>query len=114
MRTPRSDAERVEVAPEDRFFSYKQYLDGGGNLIDKEVMCIIARAMIRNKSDSYCQAWDLRTTGISQMVRELMTLYVRFGVNPSARGAHAHLDFPMGRRSWLDRLTDRLFPIRRH
>jgi serine/threonine protein kinase len=114
LRTPRSDTERVAVAPEDRFFSYKQYLDGNGNLIDKEVMCIIARAMIRNKSDSYCQAWDLRTTGISQMVRELMELYMRVGVNPAARGAHVHLDFPLPRRSWLDRIGDKFFPSRRH
>jgi hypothetical protein len=104
----------VEVAPEDRFFSYKQYLDGSGNLIEKEVMCIIARAMIRNKTDSYCQAWDLRTTGISQMVRELMELYMRVGVNPSARGAHVHLDFPLPRRSWLSRLGDRFFQSRHH
>ena len=57
---PRTTTERVEVAPEDRFFSYKQYLDGGGELIDKEVMYIIARAMIRNKPDSYCMSWDLQ------------------------------------------------------
>jgi len=114
MRAPRSEADRVQVAPEDRFFSYKQYLDGSGNLIDKEVMCIIARAMIRNKSDSYCQAWDLRSTGISQMVRELLYLYVRMGVNPSAHGAHVHLDIPPSRRSWLGRLSDRLFPLHGH
>ena len=42
LRAPKNDEERIEVAPEDRFFSYKQYLDGGGELIDKEVMYIIA------------------------------------------------------------------------
>ena len=83
LRAPRNDEERVEVAPEDRFFSYKQYLDGGGELIDKEVMYIVARAMIRNKPDSYCKAWDLDTQGITEMVGDLMALYVRFGVNPS-------------------------------
>jgi serine/threonine protein kinase len=113
MRTPRSDADRVEVAPEDRFFSYKQYLDGNGNLIEKDVMYIIARAMIRNKSDSYCQAWDLKTLGISHMVRDLMALYVRVGVNPAARSAHVNLDLPIARRSWLSRLSDHLFPLRR-
>jgi serine/threonine protein kinase len=114
LRAPRTDAERVEVPPEDRFFSYKQYLDGNGNLIEKEVMYIIARAMIRNKPDSYCQAWDLKTTGISQMVRELMALYVRAGINPASRAAHLRLDFPPPRRSWLNRLTDRFFPNRHH
>jgi serine/threonine protein kinase len=114
LRTPRSDADRVEVAPEDRFFSYKQYLDGSGNLIEKEVMYIIARAMIRNKPDSYCQAWDLKTTGISQMVRELMALYVRAGINPASRAATLQLDFPAMRRSWLDRLADKFFSGRRH
>jgi hypothetical protein len=93
LRAPKSDAERTEVAPEDRFFSYKQYLDGAGELIDKEVMYIIARAMIRNKPDSYCMAWDLDTQGITEMVRDLMALYVRLGVNPSARGAHQRLGF---------------------
>jgi hypothetical protein len=113
IRAPRTDADRVEVAPEDRFFSYKQYLDGGGNLIDKEVMSIIARAMIRNKPDSYCQAWDLRTTGITQMVHELMALYVRAGINPASRAAHLKLDLPPPRPSWLDRAAARLFPARR-
>jgi serine/threonine protein kinase len=103
LRTPKSEDERVEVAPEDRFFSYKQYLDGSGDLIDKEVMYIIARAMIRNKPDSYCMSWDLRTTGISDMVRDLMGLYVRYGVNPSARGAYQRLGLLASRRSWLRR-----------
>jgi serine/threonine protein kinase len=108
LRAPKNDSERVEVAPEDRFFSYKQYLDGGGELIDKEVMYIIARAMIRNKPDSYCMSWDLKTTGISAMVRDLMGLYVRFGVNPSARGAYQRLGFLAGRRSWFRRSWDYL------
>jgi serine/threonine protein kinase len=106
LRTPRNEEERVEVAPEDRFFSYKQYLDGGGELIDKEVMYIIARAMIRNKPDSYCMSWDLQTTGISAMVRDLMGLYMRFGVNPSARGAYERLGLLGHRRSRLRRGLD--------
>jgi serine/threonine protein kinase len=108
LRTPKNDTERVEVAPEDRFFSYKQYLDGGGELIDKEVMYIIGRAMIRNKPDSYCMSWDLKTTGISAMVRDLMGLYVRFGVNPSARGAYQRIGFLARRGSWLKRAWDQL------
>jgi len=106
LRAPKNEEERVEVAPEDRFFSYKQYLDGGGDLIDKEVMYIIARAMIRNKPDSYCMSWDLQTTGISALVRDLMGLYVRFGVNPSARGAYQRLGILAARRSWFRRLGD--------
>jgi serine/threonine protein kinase len=105
LRAPRNDEERVEVPPDDRFFSYKQYLDGGGELIDKEVLYIIARAMIRNKPDSYCMAWDLETQGISQMVQDLMALYVRMGVNPSARGAHQRLGFgPVAGQAWWSRL----------
>ena len=45
-------------------------------------------------------------------VRELMNLYVRLGVNPSARGAHARLDIPMVRRGWWGRLGE-LFYMRR-
>jgi serine/threonine protein kinase len=107
LRAPKSDAERAEVAPEDRFFSYKQYLDGAGELIDKEVMYIIARAMIRNKPDSYCMAWDLDTQGITEMCRDLMALYVRLGVNPSARGAHQRLGFvPADSGGFWSRLWD--------
>jgi hypothetical protein len=62
------------MAPADRFFTYKQYLDGNGELIDKQVMLVIARAMIRNKPDSYCCSWDVRTEGISQIVRDLLHL----------------------------------------
>jgi serine/threonine protein kinase len=108
LRAPKNEEEKVEVPPEDRFFSYKQYLDGGGDLIDKEVMYIIARAMIRNKPDSYCMSWDLQTTGISALVRDLMGLYVRFGVNPSARGAYQRMGILAARRSWLRRLGDAL------
>jgi len=109
LRAPKGDSDRMDVAPEDRFFSYKQYLDGGGELIDRDVMYIIARAMIRNKPDSYCMSWDLSTNGISAMVRDLMGLYVRFGVNPSARGAHQRIGLLGTRRSWLRRGWDFLF-----
>ncbi len=88
LRAPKKDGEKTEVAPADRFFSYKQYLDGNGELIDKSVMLIIARAMIRNKPDSYCQAWDVQTTGISDFVADLVRLYGEYGVDASARPAY--------------------------
>src|SRR5262249_37821792 len=65
----------VNVAPADRFFTYKQYLDGNGDLIDPHVMRVIARCMIRNKPDSYCQAHDTDTRGISDLVSDLADLY---------------------------------------
>jgi serine/threonine protein kinase len=87
LRAPRVDQETgaPEVAFEDRFFSYKHYLDGNGELIDPQIMRIIAKAMIRNKPDSYCLSYDLRTTGISSMVHDLLSLYVMYGVDPNAR-----------------------------
>jgi serine/threonine protein kinase len=88
LRAPKKDQEKPEVAPADRFFTYKQYLDGNGELIDKQVMLVIARAMIRNKPDSYCQAWDVNTTGISDLVADLVQLYGLYGVDASARPAY--------------------------
>src|SRR6185295_3681303 len=88
LRAPKKDGDKPEVAPADRFFTYKQYLDGNGELIDKQVMLVIARAMIRNKPDSYCQAWDVNTTGIADLVADLVTLYGVFGVDASARPAY--------------------------
>ena len=90
MRAPKPEEEGLQqLAPEDRFFSYKHYLDGNGELIDPAVMLIIAKAMIRNKPDSYCTSWDLRTTGVSQLVHDLLSLYVRFGVDPSVAFSYA-------------------------
>jgi serine/threonine protein kinase len=86
LRAPKSD-QGVEVAPADRFFSYKHYLDGNGELIDANVMAIIARCMIRNKPDSYCQAHDIETRGISSVVQDMIDLYTVFGVHPSAQPA---------------------------
>src|SRR5262249_15051429 len=74
----------VNVAPADRFFTYKQYLDGNGELIDPAVMKIIAKCMIRNKPDSYCQAHDVETRGISDLVQDLIDLYALYGFHPSA------------------------------
>ncbi|HEY8208419.1 MAG TPA: protein kinase, partial [Myxococcaceae bacterium] len=88
LRAPKKDGDKPEVAPADRFFTYKQYLDGNGELIDKQVMLVIARAMIRNKPDSYCQAWDVNTTGIADLVADLVTLYGVLGVDASARPAY--------------------------
>lgn len=84
MRAPKS-TDGVEVAPADRFFSYKHYLDGNGELIDPQVMKIIAKCMIRNKPDSYCQAHDIETRGVSDLMQDLIDLYTVFGVHPSAR-----------------------------
>ncbi|MCX5742253.1 MAG: protein kinase [Proteobacteria bacterium] len=90
MRAPKQEGQGApELAPEDRFFSYKHYLDGNGELIDPQIMMIIAKAMIRNKPDSYCLSYDLRTTGISAMVHDLLSLYIIYGVDPNARLTYA-------------------------
>ena len=68
LRAPKTENGQPEVAPADRFFSYKHYLDGNGELIDPNVMLIIGKCMIRNKPDSYCQAHDLDTRGVSDLV----------------------------------------------
>ncbi len=86
LRAPKQDG--TEVAPADRFFSYKHYLDGNGELIDPNVLLIVAKCMIRNKPDSYCQAHDLDTRGASDLVQDLIDLYSLFGVHPSARPMH--------------------------
>ena len=57
-------------------------------LIDREIMTIVAKAMIRNKPDSYCQAWDVTTRGISDFVGDLVRLYGAYGVDASARPAY--------------------------
>jgi serine/threonine protein kinase len=75
LRAPKLEQDKPAVAPADRFFSYKHYLDGNGELLDQQVMSIVARAMIRNKPDSYCQAWDIDTRGISDFVADLVALY---------------------------------------
>ncbi|MEZ4368379.1 MAG: hypothetical protein R2939_19180 [Kofleriaceae bacterium] len=109
LRTPRAEGGGApELAPEDRFFSYKHYLDGNGELIDAHIMHIIAKAMIRNKPDSYCQASDLRTTGISAMVADLLALYVHYGVDPQARLAYQHELVPVRRKGPMRRALDRL------
>ncbi len=80
--------EAVDVAPANRFFSYKHYLDGNGDLIDPYVMKIIARCMIRNKPDSYAQAHEIDTRGISSLVSDLIDLYSIYGVATAARPAN--------------------------
>jgi serine/threonine protein kinase len=87
LRTPRQEGNERDLAPSDRFFSYKHYLDGNGEVIDLEVMQIVARAMIRTKPDSYCHAADLETEGISTMVRDIAALSLRYGLDPRARTA---------------------------
>jgi len=88
LRAPKAADGSPEVAPADRFFSYKQFLDGNGELIDPNVMMIIAKCMIRNKPDSYCQAHDLDTRGISDVVADLINLYSLYGFQPGARPTH--------------------------
>jgi serine/threonine protein kinase len=85
LRAPKKDPNRPEMAPADRFFTFKHYLDGNGELIDKAIMRIIAKCMIRNKPDSYCQAWDVNTKGISDFVADLVSLYSDYGMTASAR-----------------------------
>ncbi len=101
IRAPKSGDQSVAVAPADRFFSYKQYLDGNGELIDPRVMKIIARCMIRNKPDSYCQAHDIETRGISDLVRDLIELYAIYGFHPEAKPTQLARTRAMGRpRRW--------------
>jgi serine/threonine protein kinase len=109
MRAPKADGQAVELAPEDRFFSYKHYLDGNGELLDPAVMLIIAKAMIRNKPDSYCLSWDLRTTGISQMVHDLMSLYLHYGVDPAARLAYRSEGYMPAKKGGMRRALDKIF-----
>jgi serine/threonine protein kinase len=89
LAAPRAaEGEAVEVEPANRFFSYKHYLDGNGELIDPFVMKIIARCMIRNKPDSYCQAHEIDTRGISSVVSDLIDLYSIYGMATAARPAN--------------------------
>jgi serine/threonine protein kinase len=110
LRAPKSPGAGVAVvAPADRFFSYKHYLDGNGDLIEPHVMKIIARCMIRNKPDSYCQTHDVETRGISMLVQDLIDLYAVYGFHPAAgstgmvRRGHAALG-KSGFRRGLDRM----------
>jgi serine/threonine protein kinase len=104
LRAPKQDGQGApELAPEDRFFSYKHYLDGNGELIDQAVMMIIGKAMIRNKPDSYCLSWDLKTTGISQMVGDLLALYIHYGVDPAARLAYRHESYQSPKKTGIMR-----------
>jgi hypothetical protein len=64
--------------------------------------------MIRNKPDSYCQAHDVETEGIRDLVADLVALYSRQGVHPSARPAHLARSRPIQRRSAIDGVSDRL------
>ncbi|MGZ3404893.1 MAG: protein kinase domain-containing protein [Polyangia bacterium] len=87
LRAPKKEGEHEEMAPADRFFSYKHYLDGNGELIDLSVMRIITKAMIRNKPDSYCQAWEVDTHGVSDFIGDLLTLCAEYGVDERARSS---------------------------
>ena len=111
MRAPKAEGQGApDLAPEDRFFSYKHYLDGNGELIDPMIMMIIAKAMIRNKPDSYCLSYDLRTTGISAMVHDLLSLYIAYGIDPSARIAYSNDGYQAPKKTGaMRRAFDRFF-----
>jgi serine/threonine protein kinase len=114
LRAPRTgESSGVELAPEDRFFSYKHYLDGNGELVDPRVMLVIAKAMIRNKPDSYCMSWDLHSDGIGQFVHDLNMLYVHFGMDPAARWAYLREGRPSQRPGAMRRAWDKLFGRRK-
>ena len=48
-------------------------------------MLVIAKCMIRNKPDSYCQPHELDTRGISDLVADLIGLYATYGMHSAAR-----------------------------
>ncbi len=108
LRAPKTEEAGMELAPEDRFFSYKHYLDGNGELIEIKVMKVIAKAMIRNKPDSYCYSWDMYTDGISDLVHDLNMLYVDFGMDPSARWAYMREGQPLRQPGRMRRAWDKL------
>jgi serine/threonine protein kinase len=113
LRAPKQAPGGGVVAPADRFFTYKHYLDGNGDLIEPHVMKIIAKCMIRNKPDSYCQAHDVETRGISVLVQDLIDLYAVYGFHPAAgstqmaRRGH-NLVTKSGFRRGLDRFSLRM------
>jgi serine/threonine protein kinase len=113
LRAPKQAPGGGVVAPADRFFTYKHYLDGNGDLIEPHVMRVIAKCMIRNKPDSYCQAHDVETRGISALVQDLIDLYAVYGFHPAAgstqmaRRGHAVLA-KSGFRRGLDRFSLRM------
>jgi len=102
LRAPKPDegAGPPDLAPSDRFFTYKHFLDGNAELIDPAIMMIIGRAMIRNKPDSYCQSWDVRTQGITTMVRDLINLYRHYGMDPALRSS----------TTWSPTMSDGIVP----
>ena len=114
LRAPIRDG-AARPTPSDSFFSYKPFLDGNGDLIEPSVMRVIAKCMIRNKPDSYCQAHDLNTTGIQDLVRELIDLYAlyggRFGSRAFGRASGSRADAlpprAPGVLRWLGRVLSR-------
>jgi serine/threonine protein kinase len=111
IRSPKTPG-TTELAPADRFFSYKHYLDGNGELIDVAVMTLIARCMVRNKPDSYCQSHDLDTTGIFRMVTDLTNLYSLFGFQAGTIPAHLPLR-ARGQRAGLGARGGGTGPVRK-
>jgi serine/threonine protein kinase len=110
IRAPKVEAGAADMAYEDKFFSYKQYLDGNGELIDRPIMMIIAKAMIRNKPDSYCLSYDLETAGISTMVHDLLALSIMYGVDPNVRLARSSTHYqPPKKTGPMRRAFDKFF-----
>jgi hypothetical protein len=72
-------------------------------------MRLVAKCMIRNKPDSYCAAHDIDTTGISDLVQDLIDLYAMFGVHPAARPPQLVNSAPRRRAARsLDRFGSRI------
>ena len=103
LRAPKQAPGGGVVAPADRFFTYKHYLDGNGDLIEPHVMRVIAKCMIRNKPDSYCQTHEIDTHGISDVMQDMIDLYTVFGVHPSAQAASMALSKANASRGLLRR-----------
>jgi hypothetical protein len=55
-------------------------------------------------------SYDLRTTGISAMVHDLLSLYVAFGIDPSARIAYSNEGYTERKKPGsMRRAFDKLF-----
>jgi serine/threonine protein kinase len=82
LESARSKADTGATA---ELLRYQHLLDGKDTPIPFEVMRVVARCMIRNKTDSYCTSNDLETTAISQLIRDLVALYPQAGIEATIR-----------------------------
>jgi serine/threonine protein kinase len=90
----------------DRLFSYKHYLDANGEPIPFPVMRIVAKAMIRNKKDSYCLTHDLETTGVTDLILDLKALYSLYGITGTVLPSDL-IHGRTGRRDLITAYTER-------